>query len=41
MKNSNVVSAIVGASFFAIPFLLIPTAPIWASLAIGGAAFGA
>ena len=41
MKNSNVVSAIVGASFFAIPFLFIPTAPIWASLAIGGAAFGA
>lgn len=41
MKNTNVVSAIVGASFFAIPFLLIPTAPIWASVAIGATAFGA
>ena len=41
MKNTNVVSAVVGASFFAIPFLLIPTAPLWASIAIGATAFGA
>jgi 5-bromo-4-chloroindolyl phosphate hydrolysis protein len=40
MKNSNVVSAIVGSAFFAVPYLAlaIPLAP---ALVIGAAAFGA
>lgn len=40
MKNSSIVSAIVGGAFFAIPFLGM-SAPIIPSLAIGVAAFGA
>lgn len=40
MKNSNVLSGITGAIFFAIPYLALGT-PILPSLAIGVAAFGA
>lgn len=38
MKNSEIASAIIGSSFFAVPYLLL-SVPILPSLAIGGAAF--
>ena len=40
MKNSSVISAIIGGTFFAIPYLAL-SAPILPSLAIGACAFGA
>ena len=40
MKNSNLVSAVIGSAFFAVPLLATPIGlPV--SLAIGVAAFGA
>ena len=40
MKNSEVISAIVGSSFFAVPYLLL-SVPLAPSLAIGACAFAA
>ena len=40
MKNKEVVSAVLGGTFFAIPYLALST-PILPSLLIGAAAFGA
>lgn len=40
MKNSEVVSAVVGGAFFAVPYLAL-SVPILPSLAIGAAAFAA
>ena len=40
MKNSEVVSAVIGGAFFAVPLLVTPIG-LPASLAIGVAAFGA
>ena len=40
MKNKEVVSAVLGGTFFAIPYLALST-PIFPSLLIGAAAFGA
>lgn len=40
MKNSSVISAIIGGTFFAVPYLAL-SAPILPSLAIGACAFGA
>jgi len=40
MKNKEIVSAIIGGTFFAVPYLVL-SAPILPSLAIGIAAFGA
>ena len=40
MKNTSVISAVVGTAFFAVPFFLIPGFAI-PSIAIGAAAFGA
>ena len=38
MKNSEIVSAIVGGTFFAVPYLALAV-PLAPSLAIGAAAF--
>ncbi len=40
MKNSEIVSAVVGGTFFAIPYLAL-SVPVFPSLAIGAAAFAA
>ena len=40
MKNSEVVSAVVGGTFFAVPYLAL-SVPLLPSLAIGAAAFAA
>ena len=40
MKNREVVSAVLGGTFFAVPYLIL-SAPLLPSLAIGAAAFGA
>ncbi|MBP5684345.1 MAG: 5-bromo-4-chloroindolyl phosphate hydrolysis family protein [Bacilli bacterium] len=40
MKNSNVVSAVVGSAFFALPYLALAV-PLAPALVIGAAAFGA
>ena len=40
MKNSEIISAIVGGTFFALPYLAL-SMPIIPSLAIGAAAFAA
>lgn len=40
MKNSSIVSAIIGGTFFAVPYLVL-SAGILPSLAIGACAFGA
>ena len=40
MKNSEVVSAVVGGTFFAVPYLAL-SIPLLPSLAIGAAAFAA
>ena len=38
MKNSEVISAVVGGAFFAVPYLAL-SVPILPSLAIGATAF--
>ena len=40
MKHKEVISALIGGSFFAVPYLVL-SAPILPSLVIGAAAFGA
>ena len=40
MKNKEIISAVLGGTFFAVPYLVL-SAPILPSLAIGAAAFGA
>ena len=40
MKNKDIISAIIGSAFFAVPYLAFST-PLAPALAIGVAAFGA
>ena len=40
MKNKEIISAVVGGTFFAVPYLAL-SMPILPALAIGAAAFGA
>ena len=40
MKNKEILSAVIGGTFFAVPYLVL-SAPIIPSLVIGAAAFGA
>ena len=40
MKNKEIISAIVGGTFFAIPYLVL-SAPLAPALIVSGAAFGA
>ncbi len=40
MKNASIISAIIGGTFFAIPYLALSVS-LWPSIAIGACAFGA
>ena len=40
MKNKDIISAVIGSAFFAVPYLAFST-PLAPALAIGVAAFGA